>query len=80
MPSYWDYYQGRSQDFWDGVKEGITAYAIWRSGDQLVGCMERPLKEVLAEIDEVAKKSSVDEVANDSGKEEEVKEDGMGKV
>lgn len=33
--------------FLEGVIEGITLYAIWRNGEQLVGCMERPLKEVL---------------------------------
>jgi hypothetical protein len=31
----------------EGMVEGITDYAIWRNGEQLVGCMERPLKEVL---------------------------------
>lgn len=34
--------------FLEGVIEGIELYAIWRDGQQLVGCMERPLKEVLA--------------------------------
>lgn len=33
--------------FLKGMIEGITEYAIWRNGEQLVGCMERPLKEVL---------------------------------
>lgn len=33
--------------FLEGAIEGITLYAIWRNGEQLVGCMERPLKEVL---------------------------------
>ena len=33
--------------FLEGVIEGIRLYAIWRDGEQLVGCMERPLKEVL---------------------------------
>lgn len=32
--------------FLSGKIEGITDYAIWRNGEQLVGCMETPLKEV----------------------------------
>jgi hypothetical protein len=51
MSSYWELLGNRSPDFWAGVKEGVTAHAIWRNGTQLVGCMEQPLKEVLAEID-----------------------------
>ncbi|MFH1781850.1 MAG: hypothetical protein ABH835_04530 [Patescibacteria group bacterium] len=34
--------------FLKGAIEGITLYAIWRNGEQLVGCMEKPLQEVLA--------------------------------
>ena len=30
-----------------GMIEGITLYAIWKDGEQLVGCMRRPLKIVL---------------------------------
>ena len=55
MSSYWKLLGSRSPEFWAGVKEGVTAYGIWRNGTQLVGCMEQPLKEVLTEIDEVAK-------------------------
>lgn len=33
--------------FIEGTIEAITLYAIWRNGEQLVGCMETPLKEVL---------------------------------
>jgi hypothetical protein len=33
--------------FQRGVIEGVIEFAIWRNGEQLVGCMERPLKEVL---------------------------------
>ena len=33
--------------FVEGAIEGITLYAIWKNGEQLVGCMARPLKEVL---------------------------------
>lgn len=31
----------------EGAIEGIKLYAIWRNGEQQVGCLERPLKEVL---------------------------------
>jgi hypothetical protein len=31
----------------EGIIEGITLYAIWHNGEQLVGCTEKPLKEVL---------------------------------
>lgn len=32
--------------FLEGVIEGIRLYAIWKNGEQLVGCMQRPLKGV----------------------------------
>lgn len=38
--------------FLKGVIEGITIYAIWRNGEQLVGCLERPLKEVVKPYEE----------------------------
>ena len=33
--------------FLEGAIEGITLYAIWLNGEQKVGCMGKPLKEVL---------------------------------
>ena len=33
-------------NFLEGVIEGITLYAIWRNGQQLVGCLETPIQEV----------------------------------
>lgn len=30
-----------------GLMEGIRLYAIWRNGEQLVGCLEQPLADVL---------------------------------
>lgn len=33
--------------FLEGMIEGITIYAIWKDGSQKVGCLEKPLKEVL---------------------------------
>jgi hypothetical protein len=42
--------------FLEGQIEGITDYAIWRNGEQLVGCMEKPLCEVIKPFkDEIAK-------------------------
>ena len=37
--------------FTDGYKEGVRTYAIWTDGVQLVGAMQRPLKEVIDGID-----------------------------
>jgi hypothetical protein len=34
--------------FLNGAIEGITLYAIWKNGQQAVGCLEKPLKEVIA--------------------------------
>lgn len=33
--------------FLEGVIEGIRLYAVWKNGEQKVGCLEKPLKEVL---------------------------------
>ena len=39
-----------------GLMEGIRLYAIWENGEQLVGCLKKPLKEVLQEhIDKIEK-------------------------
>lgn len=37
--------------YYEGVKEGITRYAVWKDGTQVVGVMERPLIQVLVEVD-----------------------------
>lgn len=34
--------------FIEGQIEGITMYAIYRDGKQLVGCLQKPLSVVLA--------------------------------
>ena len=34
--------------FLEGAISAITLYAIWRDGEQWVGAMERPIKQVLA--------------------------------
>lgn len=43
----------RTPDFWAGVFEGIRMFSVWKDGDQLVGIMRTPIKEVFAEIKEV---------------------------
>lgn len=44
--------------FLNGVMEGIILYAIWKDGTQVVGCMQKPLKEVLTPYkEEVARLS-----------------------
>lgn len=35
----------------EGTIDGIRMYAIWRNGQQLVGCLEKPLEEVLPEYE-----------------------------
>ncbi len=37
-------------DFILGVIEGVTAYATWKDGKQVVGCTQRPLEDVIKEI------------------------------
>jgi hypothetical protein len=39
----------RDKAFQSGWKKGVTDYAIWKDGEQLVGCMQRSLKKVLDE-------------------------------
>jgi len=38
--------------FLEGAMEGITLYAVWKDGEQLVGAMQRPLKQVLKQYQE----------------------------
>lgn len=33
--------------FIEGIMEGIRLYAVWKDGQEVVGCMQTPLKEVL---------------------------------
>ena len=50
---YWlETYGKRNKSFIEGVIAGVETFAIWKNGERLVGCMERPLKEVIAEIRE----------------------------
>ncbi len=36
-----------------GYKAAIQEYAVWKNGEQVVGVMQRPIKIVFAEIDEM---------------------------
>ena len=36
-----------------GMKNGVREYAVWKDGEQLVGVMRRPLREVLGALDAV---------------------------
>ena len=38
-----------------GQIEGIRMFAIWKDGQQLVGCLQRPLEEVLKPIEDEIK-------------------------
>ncbi len=40
----------RRLGFIEGQIQGIRDYAIWKNGEQKVGCLEKPLKEVLAPL------------------------------
>ena len=42
--------RGLEGSYREGYTDGVSNYAIWKDGEQLVGCMQRPLKQVLAEF------------------------------
>jgi len=52
--NYWreNHGSGKSRDFIDGVIAGVKAYAILKDGQQLVGILQRPLAEVIKDIEE----------------------------
>jgi hypothetical protein len=51
MENYWrKMYGPRSEEFIDGVIAGVTTFAVWKDGQQLVGIMQRPLEEEITEI------------------------------
>jgi hypothetical protein len=48
---YWEEMFGSQPlTFIEGVIEGVKAYAIWKNGTRVVGCMEEPLNDVIEEI------------------------------
>lgn len=53
IENYWRLMFGpRSEEFIEGVIAGVTAFAVWRDGREVVGIMQKPLKEEIAEIRE----------------------------
>lgn len=45
-----DIYGVQSEEFADGVIAGVTMYAVWKDGVQVVGVKEQPLQEAIEEI------------------------------
>lgn len=37
----------------NGMRDAITDYAIWKDGEQFVGALRRPLKDVITKVDEM---------------------------
>ena len=49
--NYWrDMYGARTKDFIDGVIAGVTTFAVWKGGIEVVGVREKPLKEEIEDI------------------------------
>jgi hypothetical protein len=48
---YWKDRYKKCPHFIEGVIVGVKAYAKWKNGEQVVGTLERPLKEVIEEIE-----------------------------
>jgi hypothetical protein len=42
--------EAETRAYYEGLREGITRYAVWRDGRQEVGCLGDPLASVLARI------------------------------
>lgn len=53
VKNYWAQMFGtRSNEFIEGVIEGMTAFAVWQDGTQYVGAGGKTLKEAVAEAKE----------------------------
>lgn len=61
MGDYWEQYKDKSEDFWEGVKQGIKAYAIWKDGKRYVGIMRTPIEDDYAEINAIIAKQEAKE-------------------
>lgn len=44
----------RQQAYREGYIDAVRNYAVWKNGEQLVGVQQRPLPEVLEEIEKSA--------------------------
>lgn len=50
--NYWrEMYGARNREFIDGVIAGVTAFAIWKNGKQVVGILETPLEKEIKDIE-----------------------------
>lgn len=45
MPAAFD--EVRAEGYQQGYTEAVTDYGIWKDGQQTIGCLETPVKEVL---------------------------------
>jgi hypothetical protein len=53
IKNYWrEVYGPRSEEFIEGVIAGVTAFAVWEDGREVVGIMKRSLREEIVEIRE----------------------------
>ena len=50
VSSNYDMYGTRPEDFIRGVIAGVTMFAVWKNGVQVVGIREEPLQKVVEEI------------------------------
>ncbi len=54
MDNYWiSTYGKRNKDFVAGVIAGVSTFAIWKNGMEVVGCMQKPLKDEIKKIEEM---------------------------
>ena len=51
MNNYWNQFETRSNnDFIEGIILGLTAFAVWNTGEQTVGVTKIPLEDVIKEV------------------------------
>ena len=48
-----DICKGRSDDFMEGLEEGIRLFTWWKDGEQYVGTTGKTLKEIIIELDKI---------------------------
>ena len=45
-------FPAEKQLYKDGYSDAVTEYAVWKDGEQFVGVLQKPLSQVLQEVDE----------------------------
>jgi hypothetical protein len=45
------------QAYNEGYKQALRDWSIWKNGVQHIGCMQRPIKEIIEEVDKIDKKA-----------------------